>query len=93
MWGLCFSSFDCLYLHWRRKDDQLNAIAAGASTGAVLAWRAGFASMGKSALIGGLFLAVIEGLGLMLQKTLAGPQQQQGPISPYSSYSPMGPGI
>eukprot|EP01084_Bolivina_argentea_P009140 17094_1 len=95
VWGLCFSSFDCVYLHLRRKDDPLNAIAAGASTGAALAWRAGLSSMAKSALVGGVFLAVIEGLGLGLQKMMT-PNQQQGPISPYSTYKPghggLGPG-
>eukprot|EP00484_Ammonia_sp_Unknown_P020821 CAMPEP_0197028812 /NCGR_PEP_ID=MMETSP1384-20130603/8413_1 /TAXON_ID=29189 /ORGANISM="Ammonia sp." /LENGTH=232 /DNA_ID=CAMNT_0042457871 /DNA_START=47 /DNA_END=745 /DNA_ORIENTATION=+ len=89
VWGLCFSSFDCIYLHLRRKDDPLNAIAAGASTGAALAWRAGLSSMAKSALVGGVFLAVIEGLGLGLQKMMT-PNQQQGPISPYSTYKPGG---
>lgn len=92
VWGLCFSTFDCVYLHARRKDDPLNAIGAGATTGAVLAWRAGFSSMFRSAMFGGLFLAVIEGLGLMLQKAMT-PQAQQGPISPYSTYKPAGPGI
>eukprot|EP00485_Elphidium_margaritaceum_P012382 CAMPEP_0202686034 /NCGR_PEP_ID=MMETSP1385-20130828/1825_1 /ASSEMBLY_ACC=CAM_ASM_000861 /TAXON_ID=933848 /ORGANISM="Elphidium margaritaceum" /LENGTH=234 /DNA_ID=CAMNT_0049340527 /DNA_START=35 /DNA_END=739 /DNA_ORIENTATION=+ len=87
VWGLCFSSFDCVYLHLRRKDDPLNAIAAGASTGATLAWRAGVSSMAKSAMVGGVFLAVIEGLGLALQKMMT-PNQQQGPISPYSTYKP-----
>eukprot|EP01083_Nonionella_stella_P255626 877110_1 len=91
VWGLCFSSFDCIYLHLRRKDDPLNAIAAGASTGAALAWRAGLSSMAKSALVGGVFLAVIEGLGLGLQKMMT-PNQQQGPISPYSTYKPGGGG-
>ena len=81
-----------VYLHLRRKDDPLNAIAAGASTGAALAWRAGFSSMAKSALVGGVFLAVIEGLGLGLQKMMT-PTAQQGPISPYSTYRPAGPGI
>ena len=87
VWGLCFSSFDCIYLHLRRKDDPLNAIAAGASTGAALAWRAGLSSMAKSAMVGGVFLAVIEGLGLGLQKMMT-PSQPQGPISPYSTYKP-----
>merc|ERR1719242_1370559 len=36
---------------------------------------------------GGIFLAVIEGLGLGLQKMMQ-PSQQQGPISPYSTYKP-----
>ena len=92
VWGLCFSTFDCIYLHSRRKDDPLNAIAAGASTGALLAWRAGLSSMTRGALFGGIFLAVIEGLGLMLQKAFQ-PAQQKGPISPYSTYKPAGPGI
>eukprot|EP00483_Globobulimina_turgida_P007094 UN07108 len=47
--------------------------------------------MAKSALVGGVFLAVIEGLGLGLQKMMT-PNQQQGPISPYSTYKPGGGG-
>ena len=94
VWGLCFSTYDCCFLHWRRKDDPLNAIAAGAATGATLAWRAGVSSMLRSAAIGGVFLAVIEGLGLMMQKAFAGPQQGQGaPMSPFSTYQPAGPGM
>lgn len=86
VWGLCFSSLDCCLIHIRRKDDPLNAIAAGAGTGAILACRAGMSSMMRSALIGGIFLAVIEGLGLMLAKVFS--PQPQGPMSPYSTYQP-----
>ncbi|ETO29038.1 hypothetical protein RFI_08088 [Reticulomyxa filosa] len=91
IWGLFFSSYDCLFLHARRKDDQLNAIMAGAATGGTLAFRAGPANMCKNALLGGVFLALIEGLGILLSKQMQ-PMQQQGPISPYSTYSPAGPG-
>jgi len=78
------------FLSVRRKDDPLNAIMAGAATGGVLAWRAGYSSMLRAAGIGGVFLALIEGLGLIMQKTFAGGQpQQQGPISPYSTYKPI----
>ena len=41
MWGGCFSSVDCLLIHFRQVDEPVNAIVAGAVTGGVLAIRSG----------------------------------------------------
>lgn len=87
VWGLSFSSFDCLFSHARKKDDPLNAIMAGFCTGGVIAWRAGWRSALSHACVGGFLLAMIEGMGIFIQKTFQGSQQDPnmaGPISPYS---------
>jgi len=85
VWGLSFSCFDCIFSTTRKKDDPLNAIMAGFCTGGVLAWRAGWRVASKNAVIGGVLLALIEGLGIALGKMFQpGGEAQQGPISPYS---------
>jgi len=90
VWGLSFSCFDCIFSTARKKDDPLNAIMAGTCTGGVLAWRAGWRSAARNAVVGGVLLALIEGLGIALGKMFA-PQDQQmaGPISPYSQQHQM----
>jgi len=91
VWGLSFSCWDCIFQHIRKKDDPMNAIAAGFMTGGVLAWRAGWRSAFKSALVGGFLLSVIEGASIGIGKMMAPPDQQMsGPISPYSTYSKSG---
>lgn len=52
----------------------MNAIASGAITGGVLAIRSGPRAAGKSALVGGVLLALIEGMGIMLTRMMANPQ-------------------
>lgn len=86
VWGLSFSTFDCIFSHVRKKDDPLNAIMAGFCTGGAIAWRAGWRSASIHACMGGFLLAMIEGLGMMIGKmmTPGGDQGQQGPISPFS---------
>merc|ERR1711879_129641 len=91
VWGLSFSCFDCIFQHMRKKDDPMNAIAAGFMTGGVLAWRAGWRSAFKNAMVGGFLLAMIEGLSIGIGKMMAPPDQNMaGPISPYSTYSKSG---
>ena len=60
-WGLAFSSCECTMIWSRQREDPLNTIASGAATGAILAARQGKAAMAYSALLGGLFLGVMEG--------------------------------
>ena len=57
----------------RRKEDPWNSIAAGALTGGFLQLRTGPASAAKSAAFGGVLLAMIEGLGILLTKMTAPP--------------------
>lgn len=79
MQGGLFSTFDCALAGVRGKEDPINAIASGAITGGVLAIRSGPRAAGKSALVGGVLLALIEGVGIMLTRALAGqaPTQQE----------------
>mmetsp|Transcript_140610 Transcript_140610/g.341622 ORF Transcript_140610/g.341622 Transcript_140610/m.341622 type:complete len:187 (-) Transcript_140610:77-637(-) len=75
VWGGLFSCFDCSFAAIRKKEDPWNAIAAGACTGGVLAARAGPRAMVMNAAIGGALLALIEGVGIWLNKMTA--QQMQ----------------
>ncbi|CDW72901.1 mitochondrial import inner membrane translocase subunit [Stylonychia lemnae] len=66
MWGGVFSSMDCLLIYYRQKDDPFNAIIAGFITGGVLAIRGGLNVAFKNAVIGGVFLALIEGVSTVV---------------------------
>jgi len=68
VWGGLFSAFDCTFTAIRRKEDPYNSIMSGFFTGGVLAIRAGPKVAGKQAAIGGVLLAMIEGLGVILNK-------------------------
>jgi import inner membrane translocase subunit TIM17 len=71
VWGGLFSCFDCTLVAVRRKEDPWNSIMAGGLTGGTLAARAGVKAMTQSAVIGGVLLAAIEGMSLLLQKAFA----------------------
>lgn len=88
VWGGLFATFDCTYAYLRRREDPWNAIASGATTGGILAARAGWKAMGKNAIIGGVLLAMIEGMGVMMQKMLAPPEPQQAVLAPPSAPGP-----
>ncbi|KAF8101852.1 hypothetical protein N665_0201s0164 [Sinapis alba] len=77
VWGGLFSTFDCSMVYLRQKEDPWNSIFAGAATGGFLAMRQGPSSVVRSALFGGVFLALIEGAGIALNKMLAQPQHMQ----------------
>ena len=62
LWGGLFSSFDCMLIHYRQKDDPYNAMIAGFLTGGVLQIRAGVQQAFKQALIGGFIIMLIEGV-------------------------------
>jgi import inner membrane translocase subunit TIM17 len=84
--GGIFSSFDCTFLHLRGKEDPWNAIMSGAATGATLACRAGLRVMAQQGLVGGVFLALIEGLGIVLNKTVSKMQAQQQSVQTLTNY-------
>ncbi len=69
VWGGLFSSFDCTFTYLRQQEDPWNSISAGFCTGGVLALRAGWRASLKHATIGGVLLAMIEGLGVWLSKS------------------------
>ncbi len=77
VWGGLFSAFDCTLVAVRKKEDPWNSIGAGALTGGFLQLRQGAQAAGRSALMGGVLLALIEGVGIMLTRFTAGLQQQQ----------------
>ena len=81
-WGGMFSGFDCLLQEIRRKEDPWNSIGSGALTGAVLMVRAGPRAMMWSAVLGGFFLALIEGVAIGVTKYTAPQYQPQMLLDP-----------
>ena len=73
MWGGLFSTFDCTLVALRKKEDPWNSIISGATTGGVLAARGGWRAAGRSAAVGGVLLAMIEGLNIFLTKMMSEP--------------------
>lgn len=77
VWGGLFSTFDCTLQGIRRKEDPWNSIASGALTGGVLASRSGLRTAGKSAIFGGILLALIEGASIVITRYTS--QQNMSP--------------
>lgn len=71
VWGATFSSFDCALIALRQKEDPWNSICSGALTGGVLAARGGPGAALRSAVVGGILLALIEGMGIALNRLFA----------------------
>ncbi|XP_008156435.1 mitochondrial import inner membrane translocase subunit Tim17-B [Eptesicus fuscus] len=71
VWGGLFSTIDCGLVRVRGKEDPWNSITSGALTGAVLAARSGPLAMVGSAMMGGILLALIEGVGILLTRYTA----------------------
>ncbi|KAF0980874.1 hypothetical protein FDP41_012662 [Naegleria fowleri] len=80
VWGGLFSTFECALMYYRGKEDFVNSITSGALTGLVLAIRGGRKAMFRSALFGGIFLGLIEGVGVLMNNLMA--QQQQQMMNP-----------
>lgn len=83
VWGGLFSTFDCSYTYLRKKEDPWNSVAAGASTGGILAIRSGWKAFATGAVIGGVLLGMIEGLGIVLNKMMT-----QDPPNPHAQGPP-----
>ncbi|MCL7027469.1 hypothetical protein MKW94_013940 [Papaver nudicaule] len=73
VWGGLFSAFDCTMVYVRQKEDPWNSIFAGAATGGFLQMRQGLGPALRSALFGGVLLAMIEGAGIMLNRVMSPP--------------------
>jgi len=73
VWGGLFSTFDCSLVAVRKKEDPWNSIISGTLTGGVLAARGGWRAASRSAAVGGVLLAMIEGLQIALTKMMAEP--------------------
>lgn len=67
VWGGLFACCDCSLTAIRQKEDPFNSIISGAVTGGALAARAGPKAMATSAIFGGVILAAIEGMGIVMQ--------------------------
>ncbi|KAM0020806.1 hypothetical protein Hdeb2414_s0025g00671111 [Helianthus debilis subsp. tardiflorus] len=76
VWGGLFSAFDCTMVYARQKEDPWNSIIAGAATGGFLKMRQGLRPAGRSALVGGVLLALIEGAGITLNNVISAQQPQ-----------------
>ncbi|WOK99324.1 mitochondrial import inner membrane translocase subunit TIM17-2-like [Canna indica] len=74
VWGGLFSVFDCSMVYVRQKEDPWNSIFAGAATGGFLSMRQGTGAATRSAIFGGVLLALIEGAGIALNRVLSPPQ-------------------
>lgn len=79
VWGGIFSTFDCSAVYLRQKEDPWNSIFAGAATGGFLQLRHGTRAATRSAIFGGVLLALIEGAGLMINRMLANVAQPPPP--------------
>lgn len=94
VWGGLFSTFDCTMVYVRAKEDPWNSIIAGAATGGFLSMRQGLGPASRSALFGGVLLALIEGFGIMINKMLTVPQNlpppMEEPLPPNMAGFPMG---
>ncbi|XP_012276701.1 mitochondrial import inner membrane translocase subunit Tim17-B [Orussus abietinus] len=71
IWGGMFSTIDCTLVRIRHKEDPWNSIISGAATGAILSARNGAMAMAGSAIIGGILLSLIEGMGILLTRLSA----------------------
>lgn len=77
IWGGIFACYDCSLTSFRQKEDPWNSIISGALTGGTLALRAGPQAAASAAAVGGVLLALIEGMGIMFGKMFAPPSPDQ----------------
>lgn len=68
MWACFFSISSCIMVYIRQREDPVNSIIAGFTTGFILAIRGGVRNAIRSAIIGGLFLGIIEGMMVIHQQ-------------------------
>lgn len=87
VWGGMFSTIDCTLVHFRKKEDPWNSIISGAATGGILAARNGLPAMAGSAVIGGVLLALIEGVSIMVTRITA---EQFRPTNPMEDPAQLG---
>lgn len=66
------SALYCILYHYIQ-EDPWNSIISGAMTGGILAGRAGPKAMASAAVVGGVLLALIEGMGIMFTRMTAPP--------------------
>ena len=87
VWGGLFACCDCGLSALRQKEDPWNSIMSGAATGGILAARAGPRAMASAAVVGGIILALIEGMGIWMNNYFSMPppgmeeMQMQTPVN------------
>jgi import inner membrane translocase subunit TIM17 len=91
IWGGLFSTIDCTLVHLRRKEDPWNSIISGAATGGILAARNGLPAMAGSAVIGGVLLALIEGVGILFTRLSAEQFKPPNPVLESPQFGPPPP--
>jgi import inner membrane translocase subunit TIM17 len=84
VWGGMFSVFDCSIAAMRRKEDPWNSIMSGALTGGCLAIRGGPRVAATSAVFGGVILAFIEGIGIVITRMTSDAYKPVRPMEPPS---------
>lgn len=85
---MLYSTSECAWSRYRRRDDPLNSVLGSATTGAFLAIRGGPGKMVRGAMFGAFFLSIIEGIAHSLMSlTRAG--GQVGPPEPLAPPPPM----
>eukprot|EP00667_Euglena_gracilis_P018422 EG_transcript_19555 len=75
VWGLTFSTIECLLVYYRRRDDWFNSVTSGGVAGAVLAVRGGRNAMFRSGMVGAVLLGLIELAQYWFMKSTAQMQQ------------------
>ncbi|TVU46568.1 hypothetical protein EJB05_06109, partial [Eragrostis curvula] len=83
VWGGLFSTIDCGMVYVRQKEDPWNSIVSGAATGGLLSLRQGLGATGRSAIAGGVLLALIEGAGIMLNRYMDSLQPRPEDLSQF----------
>mmetsp|Transcript_27710 Transcript_27710/g.39645 ORF Transcript_27710/g.39645 Transcript_27710/m.39645 type:complete len:235 (-) Transcript_27710:1661-2365(-) len=91
VWGGLFACCDCSLTAIRQKEDPWNSIISGAATGGALAARAGPRAMASSALVGGVLLALIEGMGIMFTKWMSPPLPTPEDYAAAGAFDPTAP--
>jgi len=94
VWGGLFAVFDCSLAYGRGTEDPWNAILAGGLTGGVLAARAGPRAIARNAAVGMVLIALIEGVGIAINKfVMQRSQAVQGKVAVDPLDPPIPPGF
>lgn len=70
MWGCIFAASTCAMTYMRNKEDMLNSVVGGATTGFILSIRAGFRNAIRASIFGALFLGIIEVVMVVYQRQM-----------------------
>eukprot|EP00828_Plagiopyla_frontata_P007893 TRINITY_DN1382_c0_g1_i1.p2 TRINITY_DN1382_c0_g1~~TRINITY_DN1382_c0_g1_i1.p2 ORF type:complete len:199 (+),score=34.97 TRINITY_DN1382_c0_g1_i1:240-836(+) len=70
LWGGLFSATECTMIHLRKKQDYLNSVVSGFTTGWILAIRSGWRVACRNAFVGSVIMGCIQmvEVGIMKQK-------------------------